>query len=144
MKNEFIHHATKQHESVAQQVGVQRGDTTFTRPVPPSAIAAFYGSEDPNVNDPFAPREAAAEEATCAQDMDAAAAIFYGVDQKAKGLALGCPIPGYSGVNRRVEADNVFGMTYAEALRKADESQGRIQAEKGDTLKATSMYRMGK
>jgi len=32
------------------------------------------------------------------------------------------PIPGYSGVSRRVQADNVFGMTYAEAQRRAKES----------------------
>jgi len=122
MKQEFIHHATQQHESVAQTVGVDRGETCFKRPVPPAAIAAFYGAEDPNVADPFSERPPAEQEAACEQDIDAAAAVFYGVDEPAKGLALGCPIPGYSGVNRRVEADNVFGMTYAEALRKADDS----------------------
>lgn len=56
------------------------------------------------------------------------------------GLKLGQPIPGYSGVNRRVEADNVFGMTYAEACRRAGESQRRIQQEKGETLKMTSTF----
>jgi len=39
---------------------------------------------------------------------------------------LGEPIPGYSGVNRRVQADNVFGMTYAEARRMAGESLSKI------------------
>ena len=115
----------------------------FAQPVPPAAIAAFYGSADPGVEDPFAERPAAEQATTTEQSMDAAAPVFYGVDEPAKGLSLGGPIPGYSGVNRRVEADNVFGMTYAEALRKADESQKRICNEKGDTLKATSMYRMG-
>ena len=31
MKKEFIHHATQQHETVAQTVGVERGNSTFTR-----------------------------------------------------------------------------------------------------------------
>lgn len=53
---------------------------------------------------------------------------------------LGDPIPGYCGVNRRVLADNVFGMTYAEARRRAQESQKRIEDEKGETLKATSKF----
>jgi len=53
---------------------------------------------------------------------------------------LGTPIPGYAGVNRRVEADNVFGMTYAEACRRAKDSLARIQAEKGETLKMTSTF----
>ena len=32
---------------------------------------------------------------------------------------LGGPIPGYSGVSRRVQADNIFGMTFSEARRMA-------------------------
>jgi hypothetical protein len=51
-----------------------------------------------------------------------AAAVFYGVDSQTEAEKLGEPIPGYSGVNRRVQADNVFGMTYAEARRRAMES----------------------
>ena len=35
---------------------------------------------------------------------------------------LGEPIPGYSGVSRRVQADNIFGMTFSEARRMAVES----------------------
>jgi hypothetical protein len=65
---------------------------------------------------------------------------FFGIDEKLKGHQLGNPIPGYSGVNQRVEADNVFGMTYAEARRKAQESLNRINVEKGDTLKQTSTF----
>ena len=32
-------------------------------------------------------------------------------------------------------------MTYAEARRQAQESLNRVTVEKGDTLKATSVYR---
>ena len=53
---------------------------------------------------------------------------------------LGAPIPGYSGVNRRVQADNVFGMTYAEARKMAGESLAKIDAEKSETLKETSKW----
>jgi hypothetical protein len=64
--------------------------------------------------------------------------VFYGVEQdKNQALPLGDPIPGYSGVNRRIQADNIFGMTYAEARKKALDSQGRIDGDKGDTLKMT-------
>jgi hypothetical protein len=49
--------------------------------------------------------------------------VFFGVEQlKNQAPPLGDPIPGYSGVNRRVQADNVFGLTYAEARRRAMES----------------------
>jgi hypothetical protein len=39
-----------------------------------------------------------------------------------------------------VVADNVFGMTYAEARRRAQDSQNRIVNEKGETLKQTSVF----
>lgn len=46
--------------------------------------------------------------------------VFYGVEVPCnEAPKLGDPIPGYCGVNRRVQADNVFGMTYAEARRRA-------------------------
>ena len=64
--------------------------------------------------------------------------VFYGVEQdKNQALPLGDPIPGYSGVNRRIQSDNIFGMTYAEARKKAIDSQGRIDGDKGETLKMT-------
>ena len=55
-------------------------------------------------------------------------------------MPLGEPIPGYSGVNRRIQADNVFGMTYAEARKMAGESLGKVNQEKSETLKETSQW----
>jgi hypothetical protein len=67
--------------------------------------------------------------------------VFYGVEEpKDQPQKLGNPIPGYCGVNRRVQADNIFGMTYAEARRRAQESQGRIDQEKGETLRTTAIF----
>lgn len=43
-------------------------------------------------------------------------------------------------MNRRVQADNVFGMTYAEARRMAGESLNKIDLEKAETLKETSKW----
>lgn len=68
---------------------------------------------------------------------------FFGIDQVAKEKQvpqMGDPIPGYSGVNRRVEADNVFGMTYGEARKMAAESLNRIEKEKSETLMETSKW----
>jgi len=67
--------------------------------------------------------------------------VFYGVEAPLKEAdKLGNPIPGYCGFNRRVQADNVFGMTYAEARRRAQESQARIEQEKGETLRSTAVF----
>jgi len=72
-----------------------------------------------------------------------ACAAFHGV-QQAKPTKfvkpLGEPIPGYSGVNRRIQADNVFGMTYTEARKMAVESLGKVNVEKSETLRETSKW----
>lgn len=65
---------------------------------------------------------------------------FFGVEDKPKGQQIGAPIPGYSGTNRRINADNLFGMTYAEARNAADQSQSNIDQEKGNTNKVTSQF----
>jgi hypothetical protein len=75
------------------------------------------------------------------QSEEEAMQVFFGVEQpKNPAPKLGDPIPGYSGVNRRVQADNVFGMTYAEARRRAMDSQNRIDVDKSETLKMTSTF----
>ena len=85
--------------------------------------------------------KAATQETKKEESYEDALRVFYGVEvPKNVAPALGEPIPGYCGVNRRVQADNVFGMTYAEARRRAQESQNRIEVEKGETLKMTSTF----
>ena len=68
---------------------------------------------------------------------------FLGVEAGRTGLQLGAPIPGYSGSNRRIGADNLFGMTYAEARNAAQQSQQNIEQEKGTTNKFTSTFTPG-
>lgn len=141
MKGAYIDHATAQHDTIAKIVGVNRGESRFNRPVPPKTVAAFFGCEHQHVEDPFAPRATCEGEQKKGQDVEKAINVFYGVEEKKTGLQLGQPIPGYSGVSRRVEADNMFGMTYAETYRRAKESQSRIQQEKGETLKTTAVFK---
>ena len=51
---------------------------------------------------------------------------FFGIDNEVKGQKINNPIPGYNGHSRRIGADNLFGMTYAEARGAAVSSQGNI------------------
>lgn len=55
-------------------------------------------------------------------------------------MKLGEPIPGYAGVNQRIGADNIFGYTYADARKKAKDSQVRVERDRADQLKATSGF----
>jgi len=56
---------------------------------------------------------------------------FFGERIQEKGPhKLGNPIPGYTGVCRRVNADNIFGLTYAEARKTGDRSHSNISDDK--------------
>lgn len=58
-------------------------------------------------------------------------------------VKLGDPLPGYSGTNRRVVADNLFGLTYGDAKRKAQESQKKVEGYQSELLKKTSAMKPG-
>jgi len=66
------------------------------------------------------------DRADAGQSEQAAMAQFFGTDEACKGQKINNPIPGYNGHSRRIGADNLFGMTYAEARNAAVSSQGNI------------------
>lgn len=154
MKDQFKDHANNQDATVASTVGVQRAPCTYKKPIDPVTIRKFYGCVDENSDEVVANEhfkknaEAFYNNGTSdfqinqgqGQSLDAANEVFFGVETKKRGLALGKPIPGYSGTNQRVEADNIFGMTYANAKQFAEGSNSRIASEKGETLKHTSKF----
>jgi len=154
MKDCFTDHANNQDATVASTVGVQRAPCTYKKPIDPVTIRKFYGCVDENSDETVANEhfkknaEAFYNNGTSDfqinkgedQSMDAANEVFFGVETKKRGLALGKPIPGYSGTNQRVEADNIFGMTYANAKQFAEGSNSRIASEKGETLRHTAKF----
>lgn len=83
MKSEFIDHATRKHETVAEIVGVNRVSPRFSKPIPPESVHAFFGVEAPHINDPT--REAPAENNDLGapdQNDEEAVAAFYGIENK--------------------------------------------------------------
>ena len=44
------------------------------------------------------------------------------------------PIPGYMGVNRSIVSENIFGMTYKNSLRRADEVQEKMNLDRAAQL----------
>jgi len=44
------------------------------------------------------------------------------------------PIPGYQGVNRTFIAENIFGLTYANSRKKAEDTMKKINEEKSAQL----------
>ena len=56
-------------------------------------------------------------------------------------VKLGNPLPGYGGTNRRIQADNLFGLTYGEGQRRANESQKKVENYQSELLQKTATYK---
>ena len=150
---EFEDQAKVNGRSAAQTVGVVKHDDVYKKPLDPRNANLFFGIPDEEM-DELVQKQALEKNAKVfygydpnqtharkkpAQSLEEATKQFH-LDQDKKEIKLGAPIPGYSGVSRRVNADNIFGMTYAEARRRAEDSQVKIHAEKCETLKMNSTF----
>ena len=151
---EFTHQAQVKARTAAKTVGVVKHDDIYKKPIEPEMVNKFWGIGDEEMDDLVQenhlkkntnafygvdPNFKSTKTRKVEQTEEDAMNAFFAVEEK-KELKIGNPIPGYGGVNRRVGADNVFGMTYAEARRRADESLNKINSEKGDTLKMNSTF----
>jgi hypothetical protein len=152
--DEFKDQVTVNAATAAKTVGVRKDDDTYKKPLDPDMVNKFWGIKDEEMDSlvqdqhlqrnknafyDHNPNEKTIRNKVTPQSEKDAMNNFFAVEEKQE-LKIGAPIPGYSGVNRRVGADNVFGMTYAEARRRAGESQNKITGEKGETLKMNSTF----
>ena len=123
-QSSFVNHSEYKDtlETVAQLVGVHRGEDVY-KMVSGDLQLTFELQPEGTVIEPAVAKVSDPAEAVTADDSVA--------------KSLGGPIPGYSGISRRVQADNIFGMTFNEARKMAVESQKRINEEKDETLNET-------
>jgi hypothetical protein len=151
---EFQKQTNVNWKTAAQSVGVIKKEDIYKKPIDPKDVNKFWGIEDDDMDElvkdkhfeknkniffGFDPKDHTQTVRVKKQTEEEAIKAFFAPEEK-KELKLGDPIPGYSGTCRRVVADNVFGMTYGEARRRAHESQNKIQGEKGETLKMNSTF----
>lgn len=50
------------------------------------------------------------------------------------------PIPGYQGVNRTFNSENIFGLTYENSRKKAEDVLKKINEEKSAQLMKSSKF----
>lgn len=149
---EFVDQKKVLYDTAAKIVGVDKKEDTYRRPMDPNVTNKFWGIDkvDDEVVNKVGLEEskkafyATDKNFTCTQSKkeqtrEEALETFFGVPEKNQPPSV-LPIPGYSGVSRRVVADNIFGMTYAEARKCAEESLKKINDEKGETLRVNSEF----
>lgn len=135
----MLDHAQGNHKTTAQIVGVHREEDCYTKPIDPTDIRKFWGCDmddgdgiveqkqfEANSKAFYQTEMNTPERENAGQSEQAAMAQFFGTDEAQRGQKINNPIPGYNGHSRRIGADNLFGMTYAEARNAAVSSQGNI------------------
>ena len=151
---EFRDQARVDNKKASTTVGVYKPDDVYKKPIPPHVANKFWGIDNEEMaedvrerqfednKDAFfcVDRKAGPKTIRVKKETeDEAMRKFFGVEEQ-EYLERGKPIPGYSGTVRRVQADNVFGMTYAQAMERAHESLDKNVAEKGETLMMNSKF----
>eukprot|EP00831_Metopus_contortus_P048424 TRINITY_DN394_c0_g1_i16.p1 TRINITY_DN394_c0_g1~~TRINITY_DN394_c0_g1_i16.p1 ORF type:complete len:200 (+),score=29.66 TRINITY_DN394_c0_g1_i16:299-898(+) len=161
--SQHTHPTNMKAPTVADTVGVSRGPERFVKvlfikiilqPIDPTSVNTFWGiepREDPvvanvayeknlahfyGVHEGEGDSDLGAEKKK--QTTEEALAIFYGVSDK-KPIALGEPIPGYGGFNRRVQADNLFGQTYGDSKKTAVDSMQKVEGYQSELLMKLSL-----
>lgn len=55
-------------------------------------------------------------------------------------MKLGTPLPGYTGTTRKIVAANIFGQTYANSLKTAEELQKKSERDRLENFKTQSGF----
>jgi len=124
LQDTFVNQRHVSARTVADVVGVVPKKTVYTESGPFKVDADIY-------NNTLGFGKRASDSNKQEQTMGDSSKLFFGENlNDKKTIPIGNPIPGYTGVSRRVVADNIFGCTYAEGRRKGDESQGTVTNDK--------------
>jgi len=124
LRDTFVNQTDVAARTVADVVGVVPKKTIYTETGP------FHIEKDVyNQTEGFG--KTTVNEAKRDNTFNDSSKLFYGGSLQDKGPhRIGNPIPGYTGVSRRVVADNIFGCTYAEARNKGSDSQGNVSNDR--------------
>jgi hypothetical protein len=126
LQDSFVNLKTVKDRTVADVVGVSPLKTIYTQTGPIKVDSeTFYSTQTKKEK----------EDTKKEEDIEQSTKAFYGDFQDEKKVVKkGDPIPGYTGVSRRVVADNVFGATYAASRQKGQNSLDTINVEKSVNL----------
>jgi len=129
LQDSFVNQRNVTARTVAEIVGVVPKKTIYTETGPFHISAEAF-----NRTDGFG--KTAQSEHKRGHSLGDSTNLFFG-QEKAQ-HQIGNPVPGYTGVSRRVVADNIFGCTYAEGRRRGAESHGSVTNDKATNLMTQS------
>lgn len=146
-REQFVDLKTIREPTASEMLGVTRSGPDTKSVVPVDALNAFWACTDEEsdlkkAQDSFYKTDQPAETAPQQTEGDLASSkkTFFGLDRREKPLKHGEPVPGYTGFSRKVAADNIFGLTYANARKAAAEEMKEEQGERAQVLQERAVF----
>lgn len=155
----FVNPRTVRIQSTGELLGIGNRIITYKKPIPIDTINKYWGIDTKkNSNEEVVQKqtyegnynkfwefidsnELDYVEKTPA-DFNKSNMAYWGVQRSVQDLHPELkydPIPGYQGMNRAVYAENIFGMTYKNSIRRAAELLDKIKEDKAQTLYKSSL-----
>jgi len=145
-QDSFINLYNVKEKTAKEMLGVHARPDQGPMVIPPETHAAFWGHQDEqkqlakNTEAFYGAGLPKKDFEDSGNDFEKNLAVFYGKEAQEKPSKHGEPIPGYTGVSRRVVADNVFGQTFANARKSAFSELKDQKQEKAEILNQRAIY----
>jgi hypothetical protein len=145
-RDQFINLYQVKEKTASEMLGVEGRKGQEPPLIPIETRNKFWGIEDPEIDfkrssEAFFENKKLVEDKLPDQnDFGTNTLIFFGKEKKDKPARHGEPIPGYTGFLKRVVADNVFGVTYAQSRKNALSDFRDQKGEKAEVLKDRATF----
>ncbi|CAG9327207.1 unnamed protein product [Blepharisma stoltei] len=139
-REQFINLSTVKEKTATEILGVQPKKGKDPIVIPIETQYKFWAIEDEDrefkaaTNAFFGDSKVNFQDNNKGDDLQTTAEIFFGREQQEEPIKHGEPIPGYTGVSRRVAADNIFGLTYAQSRASAHDGLSELKQEQKEIL----------
>ena len=145
-RDQFINLYQVKEKTASEMLGVEGNRTKEPPLIPVETRNLFWGIDDEESSfnrakkNFFGEGNIPVEEPKQDTDFAANTLKFFGNDKRNKPLRHGEPIPGYTGFLRRVVADNIFGVTYAQSRTNALSEFKDQKKEKAGVLQERAAF----
>jgi Protein of unknown function (DUF2475) len=145
-RDQFINLYQVKEKTATEMLGVEGRKTQEPPLIPVETRNVFWGVDDPEIdfkrslNAFYGEGKVPEQQTNVENDYATNTSKFFGREKKDKPIKNGEPIPGYTGYLRRVVADNIFGVTYAQSRKNALSEFKEQKSEKAEVLKDRAVF----
>ena len=143
-RDQFINLYNVKEKTATEMLGVEGRKSKEPALIPVETRNLFWGIDEPDYkrakNAFYGDTNRPEDQPYLSNDLKTNTLNFFGKEKKDKPLKHGDPIPGYTGYLRRVVADNVFGVTYAQSRKNALNEFKEQKNEKAEILKERAVF----